>query len=65
MQWLQENWFWVVVIILFVGMHMRGHGHAGHGGHSKSKTHGPQNVEGEEVGPDDRDSTHGGRNDQH
>lgn len=32
MQWLQENWFWLFVLLLFVGMHM-GHGHGGHGGH--------------------------------
>ena len=31
MEWLAENWFWVVISILFVAMHMFGHG--GHGGH--------------------------------
>ena len=33
MEWLAENWFWVLVLILFVVMHMFGHG--GHGGHGK------------------------------
>lgn len=33
MEWLAENWFWVVIGIVFVGMHMFGHGgHGGHGG---------------------------------
>lgn len=31
MEWLAENWFWLLIGILFVGMHMFGHG--GHGGH--------------------------------
>lgn len=31
MAWLAANWFWVVVGIAFVAMHMFGHG--GHGGH--------------------------------
>lgn len=34
MQWLAENWVWIVVFIVFVGMHMFGHGgHGGRGGH--------------------------------
>ena len=33
MEWLTENWFWVLIGILFVAMHMFGHGgHGGHGG---------------------------------
>ena len=33
MDWLQSNWFWVLIFILFIGMHMFGHGgHGGHGG---------------------------------
>ena len=31
MEWLAENWFSVLIGIVFVGMHMFGHG--GHGGH--------------------------------
>lgn len=31
MEWLSENWFWLVVGILFVVLHLFGHG--GHGGH--------------------------------
>jgi hypothetical protein len=32
MAWLAENWFWVLIFIAFIAMHMFGHG--GHGGHS-------------------------------
>lgn len=34
MEWLAENWFWILIGTLFVGMHIFGHGcHGGHGGH--------------------------------
>jgi len=34
MEWLAENWLWVVIGIAFVAMHLFGHGgHGGHGGH--------------------------------
>jgi len=33
MEWLTENWFWVLIGILFVAMHMFGHGGHGGGGH--------------------------------
>lgn len=37
MQWLGENWIWVVVIAAFMGMHLFGHGgHGGHGGDGSS-----------------------------
>jgi len=33
MEWLAENWFWLLIGIVFVGMHLFGHGgHGGHGG---------------------------------
>lgn len=32
MAWFAANWFWVLVFIAFMAMHMFGHG--GHGGHS-------------------------------
>ncbi|MEQ1801862.1 MAG: DUF2933 domain-containing protein [Gammaproteobacteria bacterium] len=32
MTWFAANWFWVLVFIAFMAMHMFGHG--GHGGHS-------------------------------
>ena len=34
MTWFLENWFWMVVVVAFVGMHLVGHGgHGGHAGH--------------------------------
>ena len=30
MDWLAQNWIWVVFFFLFIGMHLFGHG--GHGG---------------------------------
>ncbi len=40
MDWLAENWFWVLIGIVFIGMHMFGHG--GHGGHGMHGGHGKQ-----------------------
>lgn len=58
MEWLRENWFWLVVLILFVGMHM-GHGHGGHG----HAGHGPRGREGgtkpDDSGPGRSDPRHG------
>ena len=32
MDWLLTNWFWILIFVLFIAMHLVGHG--GHGGHS-------------------------------
>ena len=37
MEWLRENWFWIVVAVGFVWMHLRMHGAHGHGGHGHSE----------------------------
>lgn len=42
MDWLSENWFAVIILIVFVAMHMFGHGHHGmhgHGGQHNHKNH--------------------------
>lgn len=31
MEWLAGNWIWIAVIGAFVGMHLFGHRHGGHG----------------------------------
>ncbi len=31
MAWLSDNWFWVLIGVLFVGAHLFGHGGHGHG----------------------------------
>jgi hypothetical protein len=34
MAWFTANWFWVLIGILFIAMHVFGHGgHGGHGSH--------------------------------
>ena len=34
MEWLSENWVWVLIGVAFIAMHMFGHGgHGRHGGH--------------------------------
>jgi len=38
MDWLAENWFWVLVGIAFIVLHLFGHG--GHGGHGMHGGHG-------------------------
>ncbi|MFV2060089.1 MAG: DUF2933 domain-containing protein [Gammaproteobacteria bacterium] len=35
MEWLTENWFWVLLGVGFIAMHLFGHG--GHGGHKKQQ----------------------------
>lgn len=33
MDWLVQNWVWLLVFAAFIGMHLFGHGgHGGHGG---------------------------------
>lgn len=33
MEWLSQNWIWVLVLAAFVAMHLFAHGgHGGHGG---------------------------------
>lgn len=32
MDWLANNWVWVGLVGLMLGMHLFGHGHGGHGG---------------------------------
>ena len=44
MEWLAGNWFLVLIVILFIGMHLFGHGchgggkHDGHGSTDKRKS---------------------------
>lgn len=32
-EFLQNNWFWIVVLVFFIWMHSSGMGCGGHGGH--------------------------------
>lgn len=61
METLRENWFWIVVLVLFALMHM---GHGGHGGHRRR-----DEPAGKEPGSDgdrvDPESESGGRHAKH
>ena len=38
MTWFTENWFWILIFVAFIAMHLVGHG--GHGGHGSHGGHG-------------------------
>ena len=42
MEWLATNWFWLLIFVAFVAMHLFGHGghgaHRGHGGGERQQT---------------------------
>ena len=45
MEWLSQNWIWVLLIAAFIAMHMFGHGgHRGHGGHGGSSDGGNKDA---------------------
>lgn len=38
MDWLSQNWIWVIFGVAFVAMHLVGHGgHGGHGGRTPAE----------------------------
>ena len=48
MQWIRENWFWIIVAIAFVWMHLKMHGsHGSHGAHSAHTSHREDSDHGE------------------
>ena len=54
MDWLLANWFWILIFILFVGMHLFGHGghggHSGHGGGDRQRDKDDRDRDGRSVG---------------
>jgi hypothetical protein len=39
MDWLAQNWIWILFAVAFVAMHMFGHGgHGGHRGHGSEQS---------------------------
>ena len=44
MEWLLANWFWVLIFLLFIAMHVFGHG--GHGGHQHRRRKFPDQGDG-------------------
>lgn len=62
MEWLTANWFWILIGILFIGMHLFGHGgHGGHAGHGGGDNKPEANeVEKDEAGRPTQGSSSGG-----
>ena len=62
MEWLTQNWVWVVMFVLFIGLHLFGHaGHGGHGGRGSSGCCGggdDQHPPGEEQPGKDKPQSH-------
>lgn len=40
MEWFSNNWIFVVVLLVCIGMHLFGHGHGGHGSHDEHESEG-------------------------
>ena len=39
MEWISQNWVWVLFVVGMIAMHLFGHGgHGGHGGHDDGKS---------------------------
>ncbi|MCS3659990.1 hypothetical protein GGQ05_001964 [Salinibacter ruber] len=38
MGWLAENWFFLLVLIAMIAMHLFGHGHGGHDRHGHGES---------------------------
>lgn len=51
MEWLSDNWLWVLIGIAFIAMHMFGHGgHGGHGGSGRRRETSRGSADGREEG---------------
>ncbi len=51
MEWVQENWFFLLFAAIFIGMHLFGFGcggHGKHGGHGDTEGHDKHKHSGEE-----------------
>lgn len=61
MEWLAENWFWVLIGVVFIVMHLFGHGghgrHGGHEGHGEKANYVNEDKKRKNQIPDD--SRHG------
>lgn len=59
MEWIRENWVFLLFFIIFIAMHLSGHGCGGHRGHEK---HGEGDEEHKErgEGPTEKRETKGG-----
>ena len=55
MEWISQNWVWVLFFVGMIAMHMFGHG--GHGGHGGHVGHGSGHSESKPVDKDDAKRT--------
>ena len=61
MEWVSQNWVWVLFAVGMIAMHLFGHGsHGGHGGHCGpgGQRHGEPDEAGS-AGRDDRGAAQG------
>lgn len=59
MDWLLQNWVWVLVFVAFIGMHLFGHGgHGGCGGHGGHGGEEDQRPTGKQEPGKDRPQSH-------
>lgn len=58
MEWLSENWLFLLVAIGFIAMHAFGHG--GHGGHGSHGGHGRRDKDDEESSRREAPTQRGG-----
>ena len=64
MAWATANWFWVLIFIAFIVMHLFGHG--GHGGHGDHGDHRQRSGdEGAIDAPQERGADQSGSGHQH
>jgi hypothetical protein len=58
--WIRENWVFILFLVLFIWMHLSGHGcggHGGHGWHGKREDH-SQHAEGNLKGQVHQEISH-------
>lgn len=58
MDWVQTNWFWILIFGLFIAMHLFGHG--GHGGGHQHAGRNREDETGDETQARDVNASSGG-----
>ena len=52
MEWLAENWFWVLIGVVFIVIHLFGHRGHGHGGRREQDDYGNEDQQRKKQGTD-------------
>ncbi len=50
MEWVRENWFFIIFFVIFIGMHLFGGGCCGPRGHKGHEGHGEKEEDDEHKG---------------